>query len=330
MDFKDELIALGKSVDELKPYMTTEEATKNALIIPFIRILGYNVFVPREVRPEYVCDIGIKKGEKIDFALFGENKTEPLVLIECKQWGKNLLLHESQLIRYFQVSKAKFGILTNGINYRLYTDLEAQNIMDRTPFFEINITELTDSQVEQLKKFHKNNFDISVTMNTAKELKCLKLFREVIKIEMETPSQDFVKYFLTKIKYTTKRLTDERINKYTILLKKSIDTYITEKVNNNLRKAMEVEQINGVVEQQQEEDGIITTSEEFEAFKIVKAILAVKIPVERISYKDTRTYFAINYGKVAQPICRLYFNSLEKKQIGLFNEGKLDEEGRKK
>jgi len=85
MDFKDELFTLAKSVDELKPFMTTEEATKNALVVPFIKTLGYNVFDPREVRPEYICDIGIKKGEKIDYALFGENKEEPLVLIECKQ-----------------------------------------------------------------------------------------------------------------------------------------------------------------------------------------------------------------------------------------------------
>jgi len=330
MDFKDELIALGKSVEELKPYMATEEATKNALIVPFIKMLGYNVFDPREVRPEYVCDIGIKKGEKIDFALFGENKEIPLMLIECKQWEKNLLLHESQLIRYFQASKAKFGMLTNGIIYRFYTDLEQSNIMDENPFFEFNIVDLKDNQVEQLKKFHKSNFDVSLIMASAKELKYLRLFREIIKNEFENPSQDLVKHFLAKIGYS-KPKTEDRIIRYTKLLKSSFDNYITERVNNNLRRAMENE--NEIISKPEEEqllpegivfmDGnIVTTEEEIEGYKIVKAIAGVKVSVDRIDYKDTRSYFGIYYDKTSQPICRLYFNEAGRKQIGLFDEGK--------
>jgi hypothetical protein len=344
MDFKDELIALGKSVEELKPYMATEEATKNALVVPFIKMLGYNVFDPREVRPEFVCDIGIKKDEKVDFALFGENKEIPLILIECKQWEKNLLLHESQLVRYFQASKSKFSLLTNGINYKFYTDLEQPNIMDDTPFFEFNITDIKDNQIEQLKKFHKSNFDVSLIMSSAKELKYLRLFREAIKSEFESPSQEFVKHFLSKIQYKKLR-TEERITRHTALLKTSLDNYITERVNNNLRRAMETEEEKEVQPQLEQKlpDGIvaidgdvITTEEEIEGYKIVKAILGVRVSPDKIIYKDTKNYFAINYEKSTQPICRLYFNSrfylkndastdTTKKQIGLFNEGKFDD-----
>ena len=335
MDFKDELLALGKSVEELKPYMATEEATKTALIVPFIKILGYNVFDPREVRPEFVCDIGIKKGEKIDYALFGENKEEPLILIECKHWEKNLLLHESQLVRYFNVSKAKFGLLTNGIIYRFYTDLESPNKMDETPFFEFNIIDIKDNHIEQLKKFHKTNFDVSLIMNAARSLKYLRLFKDAIKLEFENPSQKLVKHFLSQIDYT-KRLTEDRISKYTSLLKSSLDNYITERVNNNLRRAMAMESENDNLSDTKLPDGvvfmgggIITTEEEIEGYKIVKAILAVKIPIEQIIYKDTRNYLTINYKNIFQPICRLYLNDKKQKQIGLFNEGIADDRGRK-
>ena len=125
MDFKDQIKQLGERVLKLKDQIATEEATKNAFIMPFIQSLGYDVFNPIEVVPEYITDIGTKKGEKIDYAIFKENN--PTILIECKHWAQNLNLHDGQLLRYFHVSKAKFGILTNGITYKFYTDLVEPN-----------------------------------------------------------------------------------------------------------------------------------------------------------------------------------------------------------
>lgn len=132
MDFKDQIKNLGERVDKLKNQIATEEATKNAFIMPFIQTLGYDVFNPLEIVPEYITDIGTKKGEKIDYAIFKDEK--PTILIECKHWAQNLNLHDGQLLRYFHVSKAKFGILTNGINYRFYSDLVEQNKMDEKHF----------------------------------------------------------------------------------------------------------------------------------------------------------------------------------------------------
>ena len=128
MDFKDAIKQLSERVLKLKDNILTEEATKNAFIMPFINVLGYDVFNPLEVVPEMTCDIAMKKGEKIDYAIIKEG--EPILLIECKHWAQDLNLHDNQLIRYFNVSKAKFGILTNGITYRFYTDLIEPNKMD--------------------------------------------------------------------------------------------------------------------------------------------------------------------------------------------------------
>ena len=92
MDFKDQIKILADRVSKLKEQILTEEATKNAFIMPFIQALGYDVFNPLEVVPEYITDIGTKKGEKIDYAIFRDG--EPILLIECKHWGQDLSLHE--------------------------------------------------------------------------------------------------------------------------------------------------------------------------------------------------------------------------------------------
>src|ERR1043165_6808676 len=154
MDFKDQIKQLGERVLKLKDQVKTEEATKNAFIMPFIQTLGYDVFNPNEVTPELVADIGTKQGEKIDYAII--HNGEPIILIECKSHTAQLSVNNaSQLFRYFHTSKARFSILTNGIEYRFYTDLVTPNKMDEKPFFVFNITEIKDNQIEELQKFHK-------------------------------------------------------------------------------------------------------------------------------------------------------------------------------
>lgn len=155
MDFIDQIRALSDKVARLKDQIQTEEATKNAFIMPFIQTLGYDVFNPTEVIPEFVADIGIKKGEKVDYCILKDEN--PIMIIECKWWGANLNVHDSQLHRYFHVTKAKFGILTNGIVYKFYTDLEEANKMDEKPFLEFTMTEIKEHVVEELKKFQKHS-----------------------------------------------------------------------------------------------------------------------------------------------------------------------------
>jgi len=148
MDFKDQIKILGERVAKLKDQIQTEEATKHSFVMPFIQTLGYDVFNPTEVVPEYISDIGTKKGEKIDYAILKDGV--PAILIECKHWAQDLVIHNNQILRYFNVSKAKFGVLTNGINYKFYSDLEEPNKMDEKPFLEFNICEMKDNQVEEL------------------------------------------------------------------------------------------------------------------------------------------------------------------------------------
>ena len=160
MDFKDILYQLSERINKQRDLIATEEATKNAFIMPMISALGYDVFNPLEVIPELDCDLVKKKGEKIDYAI--NRNGETIILIECKHCAQNLSLHDTQLKRYFVASKARFGVLTNGIEYRFYTDLESPNIMDEKPFLVVNMLDLSESDIEQLKKFHKSYYNGSV------------------------------------------------------------------------------------------------------------------------------------------------------------------------
>jgi hypothetical protein len=327
MDFKDELKQLGDRVVKLKDQIQTEEATKNAFIMPFIRALGYDVFNPLEVVPEFVADIGIKKGEKIDYAIFKEGI--PTILVECKHWAQNLDLHDGQLLRYFHVSKAKFGILTNGIVYRFYSDLVEPNKMDEKPFLEFSVTEIKDNQIEELKKFHKSYFDIESIVNTASELKYTNELKQLIQNELSNPSADFVKHFARQVYPSV--ITAKVLEQFTNLTKKSVQQHISELITERLKTALKKEDENTLATQPvlpaeqlaEEKSKVITTDEELEGFMIVKTILRQKINISRISYRDAQSYFAILLDdNNRKTICRLYLNGGKKYFVTLDDQKK--------
>ncbi len=327
MDFKDQIKILGERVVKLKDQIATEEATKNAFIMPFLQSLGYDVFNPVEVIPEYVTDIGTKKGEKIDYAIFKDGN--PIILIECKHCNQNLDLHEGQLLRYFHVSKAKFGILTNGVIYKFYSDLVEANKMDEKPFLEFNITDIKDIQIEELKKFHKSYFDADSITNTASELKYSNELKQLISQELNNPTHDFVKHLAKQVYPSI--ITAKVLDLFTQLTKKAaqalLSDLITERLNNALKKEKEDEQQEiqeAAALTEKANSKIETTEEELEGFLIIKSILRQKIDVSRVVYRDAQTYFAILLDdNNRKTICRLYFNG-NKKYLMYFDDNKKE------
>lgn len=313
MDLKDQIKQLGERVNILREQIQTEEATKNAFIMPFIQYLGYDVFNPLEVVPEYVTDIGTKKGEKIDYAILDSNGS-PIILIECKHWAQNLNLHDGQLLRYFHVSKARFGILTNGITYRFYSDLVEQNKMDEKPFLEFSIDEIRENQIEELKKFHKSYFNAESIINTASDLKYTNELKLLLINELSNPSSDFVKHFAKQVYQGV--VTAKMLDQFTNLLKKSTQYFMNELITDRFKTALKNEDDHSkelIEEQIQSDDKIVTTNEEIEGFMIVKSILRQTIQVNRIFYRDSQSYFAILLDdNNRKTICRLYFNRTKK------------------
>lgn len=327
MDFKDCCKQLSDRVSKLKEQIATEEATKNAFIMPFIQMLGYDVFDPTEVIPEMDCDLIKKKGEKIDYAIMKDG--EPIILIECKHWQQNLSLHDNQLQKYFVASKAKFGILTNGIIYRFYTDLVKENIMDSTPFLEINMEALRDSQIEELKKFHKSYFNVENILSTASELKYISELKKSVKEEFASPSPDFVRFFAKKAYEGV--ITQKILDQFTEILKRTIASHINDVISERLNVAIKsTDEVHKTVTESESEDvahedkkethesKIVTTEEELEGFYIVKSIARNVLPSERITYRDVESYFSVLIDdNNRRPLCRLYFNT-KQKQVGVF------------
>lgn len=322
-DFKDIVLQLSEKIDKQRDGIQTEEATKNSFIMPMIAAWGYDVFNPFEVVPEMDCDL-TKKGDKIDYAIMKDEK--PILLIECKHCKQNLDLHSSQLAKYYAASNARFGVLTNGIEYRFYADLTKKNIMDEKPFLIVNMRDLSDTDIEQLKKFHKSYYNEEEILSTAQELQITIQVKNLLNSDFQQPSDEFTRYFVRSLndgKYNAKL-----VEQYRPIVKKSIAAVINDIISERLNVAIKNE---GEVAAQQKdkqeevsqsdnqeklpdgvivndkESGIVTTQEEIDGYNIIRSILWQYVEVSRIKYKDFKSYFSINLdGSVWWWICRLY------------------------
>ncbi|SCH68531.1 Uncharacterized conserved protein [uncultured Clostridium sp.] len=335
MDFIDKVKQHSQKIEMVRGNLATEEATKTALIMPFFSLLGYDVFNPMEFIPEFVADIGTKKGEKVDYAIMNEGK--PVILIECKAVNDDLTKHDAQLFRYFTATDAKFAILTNGIVYKFFTDLEETNKMDEKPFLEIDLLNINDMQVPELKKFTKDKFDIDTIFNTASELKYSNLIKAQLNSQLNNPSDEFVRFiigdFFTGVK------TANVVEKFRPIVKKSMQQFVNEFMNDKIKSILnneieevetivvapeEVETVKDVLIDENVESKVVTTEEEIEGFNIVRSILSEVVQADEISYKDVERYCGILYqGNIRKWICRLYFNSA-KKSITISDENKKE------
>lgn len=338
MDFKDQIAQLSERISKQKDSITTEEATKTAFIMPMIATLGYDVFNPFEVVPEMDCDLIKKKGEKIDYAIMKDES--PILLIECKHCKQDLDLHDTQLQKYFVASKARFGVLTNGIEYRFYTDLEKINIMDDKPFLVVNMLDLSDADIEQLKKFHKSYYNEEDVLSTANDLKYTTEIKSILNNEFASPTAEFVRFFARQT-YTSGQITSKVIDMFTPLVRKSISSVINDIISDRLNTAIKnsehtsetlsvqdntsvnfpTEDTNkklpdGIV-YMDKEFGVVTTQEELDAYNIIRSILRKNIDVTRITYKDYKTYFVVNLDDSEWFwICRISIGA-RKKRIGI-------------
>lgn len=332
MDFIDHLRILSSRIANTKDMIQTEEATKNAMVMPFIQLLGYNVFDPLEVTPELVSDVGTKKGEKVDYAILKDGK--PIILFECKKAGADLNInHAGQLFRYFHVTAARFGVLTNGLVYRFFTDLEQPNKMDEKPFFEFSILDFKDRDVEELKKFAKATFDLDTILTTANDLKYTRAIQNRLAEWMISPSEEFVRLVSSEL-LGSKRFTPAAKEQFTLITKRAFEQLVGERINERLKGAMTPEST-PMAESASPimpvaattEPLVVTSAEELEGFHTVRAILRELVNPKRIVMRDAQSYCAIFLDdNNRKPICRLRFNNTQKLRLGVFNEIKEEEQ----
>ncbi|MDM8548096.1 type I restriction endonuclease [Candidatus Venteria ishoeyi] len=328
MDLIDRIKDLASRIPQQIEHIQTEEATKNAFIMPFISALGYDVFNPTEVIPEFTADIGTKKGEKVDYAI--KKDDDIIILFECKWSGADLHQeHASQLYRYFSTTESRFAILTNGIEYEFYSDIDEPNKMDSKPFFTFNITGFENHHIDELKKFTKTAFSLDDILTTASTLKYTGAIKKILEDELKNPSEPFVRFFASQI--FDGRLTKPVVEQFTQIVQDAHKQFLNEKINERLKSALSVNELPVVVvpketEEELPEDendnGIITTPEEIDAYNIVKAILRETLDVKRVAMRDTKSYCGVLLDdNNRKPICRLHFNHSQK-YIGLFSQKK--------
>lgn len=305
MEIQEKIYSLSDRIKQLKDQIQTEEATKQSFILPFFQMLGYDVFNPLEFVPEFIADVGIKKGEKVDYAILQDNK--PFILIEAKPCFDILSKHENQLIRYFTATECKFAILTNGIVYKFYTDLDNPNKMDSKPFFILDLLNLNDQDIVYLENFIKANLNVENIMGTAEELKYLSLIKNAFKEVIEDPKDDFIKLFITPIYDGIK--TQAIVDKFRPIVKKAINQFINDRMSAKFKETLtstdsSIE--NEITEKNEPVSKIVTTIDELNGYAIVKSILRNTVEAKRIVYKDTESYFNILLdNNIRKWICRL-------------------------
>ncbi|MCA9212431.1 MAG: type I restriction enzyme HsdR N-terminal domain-containing protein [Planctomycetales bacterium] len=332
MDLIDRLKELSTRAANILNQLETEEATKNALVMPLINTLGYDVFNPSEVVPEFNADVGTKKGEKVDYAIMRDGS--PIILFECKSAGVKLdVSHASQLYRYFSVTDARFGVLTNGIQYLVFSDLEAPNKMDELPFLEFSLLEINDDIADQLKRFAKDTFDLENILSTAGELKYTKAIKRYLREEWTNPSDEFVRIFASRVYQG--RLTQSTKDQFTDIVKRAFHGFVTDRINERLKSALSTvdfeeatsspadsKETKETSDAGEDANQIVTTEDELEGYYIVKSILREVVDAQRIFIRDTQSYCGVLLDdNNRKPICRLFFNTSQK-YLGVFDADK--------
>jgi predicted type IV restriction endonuclease len=333
MDLVDKLRELASRLPRQLDHIQTEEATKSALVMPFIAALGYNVFDPTEVTPELNADIGVKKGEKVDYAILKDGK--PIMLFECKHHASDLAhAHASQLYRYFSVTEVRFSVLTNGILYWFYTDMDAPNKMDAKPFFEFNLYDLRDDHVSELKKFSKSAFDLNSILTTANELKYTREIARLLSEQMREPSDEFLKLVVSHV--YSGRMTQPIREQFGQFVRQAFAQIVNDRITERLKTALAGEDSKVSVPPVQVPDTaatptsnetsgtVVTTDDEIESYYIIRAILREVVNVKRVVMRDVQSYCGILLDDSnRKTLCRLYFNTTQK-YIGFLEDGQLE------
>ncbi|MFT8649959.1 MAG: type I restriction enzyme HsdR N-terminal domain-containing protein [Bifidobacterium psychraerophilum] len=335
MEFEESVNQIAAKVRDLKPTIETEEATKNAFIMPFIgTVLGYDVFNPNEVIPEFIADVGLKRGEKIDYALVHEGQVQ--ILIECKKVGVPLSLENAgQLFRYFAVTDARIGVLTNGQVWNFYMDIDAPNKMDSKPFLVLDLLDVDETILPELKKLTKPAFDVESIANSAEELKYVGSLKRTVADEFRSPSDEFVKMLAAHV--FEGQFRQSVMDKFRPLVEKALKRYLADQVNDRLKTALGADDVKigsipegsddpdaGDIEEEEapEDSAIETTDEEIAGYRIVKAIACSVVDPSRIVMRDAKSYCAVLLDdNNRKPIVRLFFNS-KQKYVGVFDENK--------
>lgn len=298
------------------PHVKGEEATKQALVVPFLQVLGYDVFDPREVKPEYIADFATKKAgqfEKVDYAICVGGKHA--LFVECKPVGALLEDHGGQLARYFNAHPdVRVAMITDGVKLRVFTDLQQPNVMDPSPWLDINLLALKPAEIDALKRFRKADFSSDETVALAEEMVFYNSMVDLIGSQFREPSESFVRWVAGEIPAVT-RVTSKVLDRLNPILRKAMQSVIVEQVTRSFERAAEpvaapAPEPEPVVAASVEPEadrgkGVTTTPEELEAFRLIEQFVRESRPTGQLSHRDSKSYFTIHQNNLRKWFARL-------------------------
>lgn len=220
---KEKIIELSSRLEKIGNKINSEESTKQSLVLPFIQALGYDIFNPEEVTPEVHCDLA-NKGDKVDYVIFIKGKES--ILVECKNLGSNLNHHLGQLSKYYAASPAKFAILTDGNKYLFFSDIEKSNLMDKDPFYSLDLSNLKDIDAGFLTLFTRDDFNEDKLKEKAYEELITKKLKESLYNFLEFPSDKWIRQLAST--FTKEQLSTSKINIFRKIIKDTLPKAVKE------------------------------------------------------------------------------------------------------
>lgn len=313
MTFHNDLARHVEQVRARLPHLKGEEATKQALVIPLLQLLGYDVFDPREVKPEYTADFAVKRAgqlEKIDYAICSEG--QPVLFIECKAHDQVLEDHSGQLARYFNATPSvRIALITNGTRLRVFTDLRQPNVMDTTPWLEIDLLSLKPVELDALRRLRKTEYASEAVVALAEEMVYYSSMTAYISQQLRDPSESFVRHVAGEVLPST-RLTKNLVERLAPILKKSVQSAVLENVAKSFAAPPSdppapppVEELRESHERVASADGIETTREELTCFELASDWIRETHPDSGVAYRDSKAYLTLHQNNIRKWFVRL-------------------------
>nr|WP_034395223.1 type I restriction endonuclease [Delftia acidovorans] len=309
--FKQRVLAHTEHIKKVSEFCTTEETTKQALILPLLDILGFSAFDPTKVRAEHIADFpGAKAGERVDYALFSNGL--PVMFIEAKACSQNLNNHCPQLSRYYNATpEVAISAITNGREWRFFTDLVNKNIMDDKPFLTLHLDKPTDDAAEQLLRFHHDQFQPDALRALAEESIYLSAFRDTIGDILKECDTDFVRYVAGRANIQ-RTFTARFLEQMQPIVKQALAHSVSALVATSLNKTPDPAPDPVILAEIQDPDApivdpinpkIVTTANERKLFDTIADLL----PGEDLQGRDTESYYAVLYqGKTNRWLVRYW------------------------
>lgn len=325
MSFQDDLLRHAEQIKQRMPHIHGEEATKQALVVPFLQVLGFDVFDPREVKPEFVADFAKKKSngqmEKIDYSIILGG--EPVLFVECKPLDAALDSHDAQLARYFNATPTvKIAILTNGVRLKVFGDLHQPNIMDPTPWLDVDLTNPKPTDIDALKRFRKADFSAEELTALAEEMVYFNALVPFLSTQLREPTEAFVRFVAGELGIAG-RVTQKVVERLTPIFRKAIQAAVVDHVARSFERPTTTTEpapalsasptgslgsspASPVAESGESvRAGVVTTAEELRCADLVSRWIHDVSPNAPVAYRDSKTYFAMHQANVRKWFLRL-------------------------